>query len=334
MKLDFDPKNNITTKEYVRIAFEKTIGLLIKNITDLLLFKKFVKNWLTAVLFKLGFINEFKLVLKNGQSIRINKSDFISFWLYLPMLEAVLNNTYKIDNAKIDSINKVIKFKFKNNVVKFYYDTQKQLYNTTSMIKEQFIEEQYNWLDVKGKNVIDIGANIGDSAIYFALKGAKHVYAFEPYPYSYRIAMQNIRLNKLQDKITLQNEGCGKEKRKIKIGISYKNFGGTDLKNFKNGTSINITTLSELIKKFGIMDNAILKIDCEGCEYGVLLEAQNLDLKRFKQIQIEYHYGYLNLKRKLEEAGFKVSKMLPKYSCNLEAENKDVIIGFIYAKKS
>ena len=52
------------------------------------------------------------------------------------------------------------------------------------LINENFIKEQYKWLDVEGKNVVDVGANIGDTAIYFALKGAKHVYAFEPYPYS------------------------------------------------------------------------------------------------------------------------------------------------------
>jgi len=36
------------------------------------------------------------------------------------------------------------------------------------------------------------------------------VYAFEPYPYSYNIAKKNIKLNHLEDKITLLNEGCGK----------------------------------------------------------------------------------------------------------------------------
>ncbi len=263
----------------------------------MLLFKKFVKNWPTAILFKLGFIGEFKLVLKNGQSIRINKKDFISFWLCLPMLEAVLNNTHKMKNAKIDSINKVVKFKFKNKAIKFNYDTQKQLYNTTSMIKEQFIEEQYEWLEVKGKDVIDIGANIGDSAIYFGLKGAKRVYAFEPYPYSYNIAKNNIRLNGLQDKIILVNQSCSGEETAIKIDNNYKNFGGTDLKVFKRGKKINVVTLNKIIKKFNIGHPAVLKIDCEGCEYGVLLNASNSDLRKFERIQVEYHYGYLNLKR-------------------------------------
>ena len=108
---------------------------------------------------------------------------------------------------------------------------------------------QYKWLNVKGKNVIDIGANIGDSAIYFALKGAKHVYAFEPYLYSCYIANKNARLNGLQDKITIVNQGCGGgEKTTIKIDSSYENFGGTDLKAFKSGKEMKVTTLSEIIK--------------------------------------------------------------------------------------
>ena len=202
------------------------------------------------------------------------------------------------------------------------------------MINEQFIEEQYKWLDVKNRLVIDIGANIGDSAIYFALKGAKHVYAFEPYPYSYELAMRNIKLNGLEDKITLLNEGCSGKSGKIRIPSSYKNLGGTDLKNFKNGTNINITTLGELVKRFGIKDKAILKVDCEGCEYGIFLETQNSDLRRFKQIQIEYHYGYLNIKIKLKDSEFKVTNTIPIYLDNSEAENKGIFIGFIRAIKN
>ena len=215
MKLDFDQKSNIATKDYLRVALKKAIGLPFNSIADLLLFKKFVKNWYMAALFKVGFINKFNLVLRDGRSIKINKSNFLSFWLYIPMLEAVLNSTHKIKNAEINNIDKIIKFKFKNKVIEFYYNVQKQLYNTIGMIKEQFIEEQYKWLNVKGKDVIDIGANIGDSAIYFALKGAKHVYAFEPYPYSCDIANKNTRLNGLQDKIIIVNQGCGGGRKQL-----------------------------------------------------------------------------------------------------------------------
>ena len=117
--------------------------------------------------------------------------------------------------------------------IKFHYDDGKQAINTIDLIVETFIEEQYKNLNVKDKNVIDVGANIGDSAIYFALKGATHVYAFEPYPYSYNLAKENIKLNGLKDIITLINEGCGKNGA-IRIG-RVKNYGNNDLKNTKQG---------------------------------------------------------------------------------------------------
>ena len=60
-----------------------------------------------------------------------------------------------------------------------------------------------------------------------------------------------------------------------------------------------------------------------GCEYRVLLETKNSDLRGFKQIQIECHCGYLNIKKRLEGAGFRV-----------EAENKQMLVGLIYASKA
>ena len=56
----------------------------------------------------------------------------------------------------------------------------------------------------------------------------------------------------------------------------------------------------------------------EGCEYNLLKEDNNT-LKKFKRIQIEYHYGYEKLKEKLEEAGFTVSYSTPEKVFNTDA---------------
>ena len=318
MKLDFDPRKNIT-------VFDNTV-MPLKRVKDFLVIHRIVKNWQDIFLFRVGLKKPgFVMQLRNGKSININnQEDYFSFW-----------ETGVVDRLiEIKEKNNLIEFKFNGKVLRLYYDSQKQLSNTVSMVKDQFIEQQYSWLDVKNKNVIDIGANIGDSAIYFALKGAKRVYAFEPYIYSYKIATKNIKLNRLQQRITLLNEGCSEKDESIKIDSRYKNFGGTDLKMFEKGKEIRITTLGEIIKRFNISYNSVLKIDCEGCEYGVLLGSKNSDLRKFEQIQIEYHYGYLNLKRKLEEAGFRVSKTLPKSILNLKAENREMLIGLLYAERA
>lgn len=60
---------------------------------------------------------------------------------------------------------------------------------------EVFLDEPYKCVDVKGKLVIDVGAFNGDSAIYFAIKGAKVVYGFEPYPLACSTARKNLHLN-------------------------------------------------------------------------------------------------------------------------------------------
>ncbi len=329
MKLDFDSKNNITAFDKVIMRFKKANN----RINDLLVVRGIVKNWQDVFLFRVGLKKPgFVMQLCNGKRVEINKpEDYFQFWETKEAQEKLLKHKGYDDLIKINKTE--ILFKSKYGIINFYHDTDKQLANTIGMITGQFIEEEYGWLNVKNKNVIDIGANIGDTAIYFALKGAKHVYAFEPYPYSYNIANKNIKLNKLQDKITLVNQGCGGRETAIKIGSTYKNFGGTDLKHFKGGKDINITTLKGIIKRFNIVGPSILKIDCEGCEYGVLLKAEDQDLRKFEQIQIEYHYGYLNLKRKLNKAGFKFSITSPANLSNPQAENSNMLIGLLYAER-
>jgi FkbM family methyltransferase len=61
------------------------------------------------------------------------------------------------------------------------------------------------------KIVIDIGANLGDSSLFFAKKGFK-VIGFEPLNKVYEIALENIKLNNLEGKITLVNKGVGAKK--------------------------------------------------------------------------------------------------------------------------
>ena len=64
-------------------------------------------------------------------------------------------------------------------------------------IRGVFYFEEYKILKPENEIVIDIGASIGDSAIYFALNRAKHVIALEPYLSTFNLAVQNIKVNNL-----------------------------------------------------------------------------------------------------------------------------------------
>jgi len=298
LKLNFDTRKNIATFAYLTAKINSKID----KINDLLSMRKIAKNWIDVALFRIGLKKTLTIKFRDGNSAYFkSKKEYFEFWNQElgqnELLKTVKNIHYKINGNNIE-------LEYQNKKIYFY------LSNIIGFINENFIEGQYKWLDVKGKDVVDVGASVGDTAIYFALKGARHVYAFEPYPYSYNIAKKNIKPNHLEDKITLLNEGCGKSGF-VTIKADYKNTGSTDLKNFKKGKKIRIESLDEIVKRFNLK-NATLKVDCEGCEYDLILNASYETLHAFDQIIMEYHYGYKNLVRRLNEAGFKVRYSLPR----------------------
>ena len=192
-----------------------------------------------------------------------------------------------------------------------------------------FLNEEYSYLEVKSKDVIDVGANIGDSPIYFALNGANRVIGLEPYPYAFQVAEKNVKLNKI-DNIVLLNAGYGKDSE-IVVDPEKISGGGSSLVSSVKGKSIPIFSLRTLINKFNIKEG-ILKMDCEGCEYA-MLDENDETFNYLEMIQIEYHYGYEDLVEKLKNCGFDVKFTEPKKSYNPQAENPNMSVGYIYATR-
>jgi len=125
--------------------------------------------------------------------------------------------------------------------------------------------------------------------------------------------------------------GCSDEQGFLTVDEN-KDGAGSNLKKSTNGTKIPLITLSDLISKYKI-STAVLKLDCEGCEYDSILTADKSILLKFTHIQIEYHYGYKNLKEKLENCGFTVTVTDPYYIKNKQA-GKSMFYGYLYAKRS
>jgi FkbM family methyltransferase len=172
-------------------------------------------------------------------------------------------------------------------------------------VEAAFFRGDYGSLQVAGEVVIDIGANIGDSSIYFTLNGAKRVIALEPYPHSYSIARRNVDENGLSDSIILLNAGYGLSGT-VTVDEDLVVNGSTKLSSTARGKTIPLLDLEDILNNYGIQ-SGVLKMDCEGCEY-YLAEENDDVFKRLKSVQLEYHSGYLDLKKKLEGAGMMVSQ--------------------------
>ena len=207
-----------------------------------------------------------------------------------------------------------------------------------------FLEDVYRILPVKGKVVLDVGANIGDSSIYFALLGAGKVIGLEPFPDNYEIAKKNVGLNNFSDRISVLLAACGSYAGYINISNGFKSgieSHTNDDDVSRPGTNIPSITLENILKEHDIKDGeTVLKMDCEGCEYDIILHASNTLLRQFSHMLIEYHKGYKDLKEKLEKSAFDVSTIKltgepggPTTLQDTERPGEWYYIGYIYAKR-
>ena len=80
---------------------------------------------------------------------------------------------------------------------------------------DTFLNEDYHDANIRNKIIIDVGAYVGDSAIYFALRGARRVIAVEPHPGAYTEMLDNIKLNNLESVIIPVNAGLASKPGKV-----------------------------------------------------------------------------------------------------------------------
>lgn len=169
-------------------------------------------------------------------------------------------------------------------------------------LAEAFYDECYGGFDVSNGTVIDVGAFIGDTAIYFAGEGAKKVIAFEPAPPLYEIAIKNVQMNKLENIINVRNEAVGErygetmlKYEKLWPGLSSTFF--TARNKSSRYYKVKAIPISDII--LGLDQVDLLKIDCEGCEHRILLHAYKSGvLKNISNIIVEIHgnpYAILGL---------------------------------------
>ena len=183
-----------------------------------------------------------------------------------------------------------VSFKFEQghyviNGVKF-----KQPYTT---LQEVFLEKAYGD-DNYGKSILDIGAYVGDTALYFASTGARHVYAVEPHPIAYNELLENIKLNNHNWRIATLNAGVSHIPGKLRIRLAgLETIKGQNYRdNPPQGDDVELITLSDLkdrvIKAFPDFGFDVLKMDCEGCEYDIILNNYG-EVRQFREIIMEAH---------------------------------------------
>jgi FkbM family methyltransferase len=196
------------------------------------------------------------------------------------------------------------KYQFPNLVLNYI-----RPYEVIKTYKEIFTEEIYKFNNKSDYPVIiDCGANIGISTIYFAIAYPNaRVYAFEPDNTLFEILHQNIQDNKLQH-VALFNEAIWIQD----THISFSNKGSEASQIDTSGvseTKVKAINFANFLTQFDKID--FLKIDIEGAEYDVVKHCAEA-LNKTENLFLEYHGTNAETEKLttlldiVKDAGFKV----------------------------
>lgn len=159
---------------------------------------------------------------------------------------------------------------------------------------------------------IDIGANIGTTALPIAVKEKNlEVHAFEPNPKIFKILNEN-KLQNSCDNLFLHNYAVGFKEEKSQLFITQRengNFGTSSLQNNNDimdseSIEVNVIKLDDFFEKFE-KTISLIKIDIQGFEWQAIQGAKSIISKQKPTIIFEHDDQYLDepikVKKELEK---------------------------------
>ncbi|MEM0304448.1 MAG: FkbM family methyltransferase [Saccharolobus sp.] len=257
-----------------------------------------------------------KIITKDGKH-HINTNLVASIYSILKLLDV---GWTRVDNSD----NKItVCYQSKSPCIKIRHEIARYGWP----ILEIFVDKPYG--EKFYGTIIDVGAYNGDSSIYFALNGAERVIALEPFPESFELAKENVKINNLEDKIVLLPYAFAREEGEIEL---YASKNSPTLNSFKpiseitKGVKFEVLrvktiSLQKIVNDFKISSISLLKLDCEGCEYDTLPYLSDELYDKIESIVLEYHNGPKNLPEILKSKGFSV-------------KHKGAKLGMMYARKN
>lgn len=184
------------------------------------------------------------------------------------------------------------------------------------LMYEIFVDDCYPRNEIKEGIIVDLGANIGAATLMWACESEKiTVHAYEPNPTTNQTLRENILANNLGERVSVYDDAVGRENGELQLRTDLPSMEVTSyvsvLSTKGTSTTVPMVDLNEVVRRAGLGDIALLKIDTEGAEADILEGASPSTLRSIKQIVLEYHDSlcpdaYKRCRRILDEAGFRV----------------------------
>lgn len=143
---------------------------------------------------------------------------------------------------------------------------------------------------------VDIGANVGSYTILASKHTEANTISIEPAPSTYECVLDNLNINRINDKVIALNIALGSEKGTVHFTQVFDTMNHVAYKNEENTIEVPINTLDNVLAN-GV-NPLLLKIDVEGFETNVIAGAdKTLQNENLQAIIIELNgsgaeYGF------------------------------------------
>jgi FkbM family methyltransferase len=160
----------------------------------------------------------------------------------------------------------------------------------------------------QARNIIDVGASIGWATLWLAQRAPRaRLVSIEPDPRWWDLFDQNVAANGVSDRVTLLKAAVGSSSGLGRLSLN-RQTGFGELRSDDAGPTPVLSLAEAAAPILGDID--LVKLDCEGGEYGILLGADDGLLRRIHAITLEYHpvsgHSLDHLRNRLMESGFQV----------------------------
>ena len=259
--------------------------------------------------------------------------DLENFNLLVQAKNYILNLDNKFDNLNI--VNHKEGFIVSFSDLKIYVESLEEFH----ILNEVFINEDYRFINKNNAILIDIGANIGITSLFFSkFNYIYKIYGFEPIQETYKQAIYNLQLNKNIHKVEwIKNIGLGKDDRKETFLFDKNTKGNTGVRgllspsytNNRGAIETDVLICDASVEIINILNEnkdkkVIVKMDCEGAEYEILDNLYKSGvINKIDVILLEWH-----------DKGFKlIEDILLKSGFDFFAKDFSPVAGMVYAYK-
>jgi FkbM family methyltransferase len=143
--------------------------------------------------------------------------------------------------------------------------------------------------ELRNKEVIDVGANVGYFSVACAAIGAYKVLSYEPVTSTHERLTRNVNLLSLADKVVTHKQAVlGKPHDPLLIHLQSSHGANSLYVPGDKSEFVKVITLADCMQQT-YSHNVILKLDCEGAEYDILLDTPDHVFDRVKIIHMEMH---------------------------------------------